>query len=340
MDRARAYSEVDRRENPFLQERLQPDTLWNVRLCRERAKLVPEFAGAGATMNIHHLELFYYVARHGGISPAVRNIPYGIQQPAVSAQVIRLEEHLGVKLFQRRPFQLTAQGEQLYAFVRPFFENVQAMADALRGGIAQRIAIGASEIVLHNYLPAILSKMKQLFPKLTVTLREGYHPRLMAWLQERELDMALTLLQGKPPAGIGSLLLFQLPLVLLVPKRSKLKSAEELWRQDRIEEPLINVPANEPISKTFQEGLARRKVDWFTSIEVSNVDLVQTYVVNGYGLGVSVGIPKGQYHPQVRLLPLDGFQPIDFGVLWQGHLTPIMQSFLEIVQQTARKLQS
>ena len=29
-------------------------------------------------MNVHHLELFYYVARHGGIMEAVRNMPYGI----------------------------------------------------------------------------------------------------------------------------------------------------------------------------------------------------------------------------------------------------------------------
>ena len=32
-------------------------------------------------MNVHHLELFYYVAKHGGIMPAVRNI----QPPAVLA---------------------------------------------------------------------------------------------------------------------------------------------------------------------------------------------------------------------------------------------------------------
>ena len=51
-------------------------------------------------MNIHHLELFYYVARHGGIMEAVRNIPYGIQQPAVSGQIAQLEEDLGVTLFQ------------------------------------------------------------------------------------------------------------------------------------------------------------------------------------------------------------------------------------------------
>jgi DNA-binding transcriptional LysR family regulator len=42
-------------------------------------------------VNIHHLELFYYVAGHGGISEAVRHMPYGIQQPAVSDQVIQLE---------------------------------------------------------------------------------------------------------------------------------------------------------------------------------------------------------------------------------------------------------
>ena len=58
-------------------------------------------------MNIHHLELFYYVARFGGITEAVRNMPYGIQQPAISGQIAQLEEHLGVTLFHRRPFALT-----------------------------------------------------------------------------------------------------------------------------------------------------------------------------------------------------------------------------------------
>ena len=64
-------------------------------------------------LNIHHLELFYYVARHGGISEAVRHMPYGIQQPAMSSQIIQLEETLGLTLFQRRPFQLLPAGAEL-----------------------------------------------------------------------------------------------------------------------------------------------------------------------------------------------------------------------------------
>jgi DNA-binding transcriptional LysR family regulator len=53
-------------------------------------------------MNVHHLELFYYVAKHEGITEAVRKMPWGIQQPAVSGQILQLENSLGVKLFQRR----------------------------------------------------------------------------------------------------------------------------------------------------------------------------------------------------------------------------------------------
>jgi DNA-binding transcriptional LysR family regulator len=64
-------------------------------------------------MNTHHLELFYFVAKHGGIAGAVRNIPYGIQQPAVSGQIAKLEESLGTKLFQRRPFALSPAGIEL-----------------------------------------------------------------------------------------------------------------------------------------------------------------------------------------------------------------------------------
>src|ERR1051325_2075761 len=165
-------------------------------------------------MNIHHLELFYYVARHGGISEAVRNMPYGIQQPAMSAQVIQLEESLGVTLFQRRPFALTTAGRELFDFIQPFFGNLSATAEKLRGGVSQHIRIGASEIVLRDYLPEVVQEVRKKFPKLKLTLREGYHPQLLSWLQKQELDLSITLLENKPPPGTHGSTLLKLPLVL------------------------------------------------------------------------------------------------------------------------------
>jgi DNA-binding transcriptional LysR family regulator len=291
-------------------------------------------------MNIHHLELFYYVAKFGGITEAVRNMPYGIQQPAMSGQIIQLEEFLGTTLFHRRPFQLTAQGEELYEFICPFFDNLDSVAERLRGGEAQHIRIGASEIVLRDHLPPILQTMGTRFKRLKVTLREGYQPQLESWIARNELDLAITLLGNKPPAGISSLRLFDLPLVLLVPHDSPIKSAQELWSRDRIDEALISLPTNEPIYKNFQEGLGRLGVDWFTSIEVSTVELVQTYVAGGHGIGLSIIVPVAKQNPKLRSLPLEGFQPVTFGVLYHSKPPPIVEFFLEAIRQAAAPLQT
>src|SRR2546426_4401197 len=291
-------------------------------------------------MNIHHLELFYYVAKFGGITEAVRNMPYGIQQPAMSGQIIQLEEFLGTPLFHRRPFELTSQGRQLYEFICPFFDNLDSMAARLRGGEAQHIRIGASEIVLRDHLPAILQLMGQRYKRLKITLREGYQPQLESWIARNDLDMAITILNEKLPAGISGLRLFDLPLILLVPQDSPIKSAQDLWSRDRIDEALISLPISEPIYKNFQEGLTRLGVDWFTSIEVSTVELVQTYVANRQGVGLSVIVPMAKENPKLRSLSLEDFKPVIFGVMYHNNPTPIVQAFLQAVQQAAAGVRS
>lgn len=286
-------------------------------------------------MNIHHLELFYYVARHGGISEAVRKIPYGIQQPAVSAQILQLEDSLGATLFTRRPFCLTQSGQKLYQFIQPFFQNLESVAEEIRGGASYQIRIGASEVVLRDHLPVLIQKVKQKFPKLKLTLREGYQPQLEIWLLRHELDLAITVLENKPPQGINSLPIMTLPLVLLVGKDSKIRSAAELWGRDKISEPLLSLPTNESVFKHFQQGLARKGIDWFPSIELSSLELIQVYVENGYGIGLSVAVPQGQRSKKVRALPLPDFAPIEFGVLWQGKLNPVLQTFVDEIRAHA-----
>src|ERR1051326_3928236 len=196
-------------------------------------------AGPGSMMNIHHLELFYYVARHGGITEAVRNIPYGIQQPAVSGQVAQLEEYLGVVLFQRRPFALTPAGEKLYKFINPFFSNLDIIAGELQGGEPRQIRIGASTVVLRDHLPDFFRNVRKKYPYLKIALREGYQAELEGLLQREELDLAVTLIEKKSAPGIRSLPLLELPLTLLVEANSDITAAEQLWQRDKIEQPLI-----------------------------------------------------------------------------------------------------
>lgn len=289
-------------------------------------------------MNVHHLELFYYVAKHGGIMPAVRNIPYGIQQPAVSAQVAQLEEFLGATLFQRRPFALTAEGEKLYAFCQPFFANLDRVAGELQGGQARHFRIGASTIVLRDHLPRLLDGVKKTFPGVKVSLRDGYAARLVELLAQDEVDLVITLVDKKPSAGFQSEVLIELPLVLLVEKSSKVKSAEELWQSDKITDSLICLPAQELLSKIFQARLAEMGVEWFPTVEASSVDLIETYVASGMGIGLSVAVPKNKFSPNVRALPLKDFPTACIGAMWRGKNLPLLDAFLDMARQRAKEL--
>ena len=289
-------------------------------------------------MNVHHLELFYYVARFGGISEAVRNIPYGIQQPAVSSQIIQLEEFLGVTLFQRRPFELTPAGDELYKFIAPFFGNLASMTEKLQGGTAHSIRVGASEVVLRDHLPLLVQDVRKKFPKLKMVLREGYQPQLEQWLERHEIDLAFTLLNQKSPGGSKAQPLLELPLALLVGKGSKVKSPEDLWQRDKIEEPLIALPANEMLCKVFQQELARRGVDWFPSVEVSSLNLVEAYVARGYGIGLSLALPQARPDSQYRQLILRDFPTVTIGALWAGKPTPLITAFVEAAQRHAKQL--
>jgi DNA-binding transcriptional LysR family regulator len=291
-------------------------------------------------MNIHHLELFYYVAKHGGITEAVRNIPYGIQQPAVSGQVAQLEDYLGVTLFQRRPFALTPAGEKLYKFIQPFFSGLDQIATELQGGQTRQIRIGASTIVLRDHFPEFFRSLRKRYPSLRMALREGYQAELESLLEKEELDLAVTLIEKKSGPGIRSTALLELPLALLVEKSSGLTSADQLWKKDRIQEPLICLPDAEAICKHFQQGLSRLGVDWFPGIEVSSIDLIETYVANGLGIGLSVLVPKAELPATLQALelPKKDFAPVVVGVLWRGKTSALLQALLDELQLRAKKL--
>ncbi|MDQ3625365.1 MAG: LysR family transcriptional regulator [Verrucomicrobiota bacterium] len=291
-------------------------------------------------MNIHHLELFYYVAMHGGVSAAARRIPYGIQQPAISAQIIQLEDNLGTTLFHRRPFQLTKAGEELFRFIEPFFGGLDKIGRKLRGAGELLIRIGAPETIQREYLPQLLKTLRRRLPELTFTLFTGRLAQIEAKLLAQQIDMGIAPLEGKRPEGMKQKVLARLPMALLVPENSELKSASVLWKRDRIHLPLIALPADEPTCRAFQQELHRRKVEWFASVELNSQELVTRYVTEGFGVGLILVPPGGIAGPGTRLVELPGFPTIPYGALWLGKLSPLQDVVLKEVQAIASAMTS
>lgn len=289
-------------------------------------------------MNVHHLELFYYVATHGGISAAARGMPYGVQQPAISTQVGKLEADLGVRLFERSPFRLTPAGERLYAHVQPFFSALPALERALPELAQQQVRICGAEIVLRDHLPAALRELKRSYPNIHYTLRAtGYQSQVQAWLRAGEADVAFTPVQGRAPAGLGMTRLARLPLVLQVPRKSRVRRAADLLDLRRIEEPLICFDPNSSVAQRFLRECKARGVTWTRVIEAATLDLVTRYVANDDGIGLNVALGRRAAATGVRDLPLPGFSLLTMGALWRKPAAPLVQELIDLVLRDARK---
>ena len=301
-------------------------------------------------LNIHHLELFYYVARHGGIMEAVRNMPYGIQQPAVSGQILQLESDLGLKLFHRRPFQLTEAGQELFEFVRPFFGNVESVGERIRGGAAQTLRMAAPAVVLRDHLPAVLSDVRARFPRLRLVLRDAHQPLVEAWLERHEIDFAVTILEGTPVSGLQCEPLAQIQPVFLVRKDSPFRSSEAVidslargasGDEARPGDPapsLVCLPPNEALPRMLRARLALRDLEWPPAIEVNSLDLVETYAAEGFGVGLSLALPGGRLRSSLRALDIEGMEPLRVGALWRGKATPLVSALLEAFRARARSM--
>ncbi len=295
-------------------------------------------------MNIHHLELFYYVAKYEGITSAVRKMPYGIQQPAVSGQILQLERDLGVKLFNRRPFALTPAGEELYDYLYPFFSRLGEVEARLKGEESRHLRIAASASVLRTHLPDLLEDMRRAEPKLRLTLREVEPADIHAMLANQQVDVAVSLLHGKMTDGLQAVELLKLPVVLLVPTKWGVKKLNDLLEDDPYGKgkvakyPLVGLPPHEMLSKIFQEALDARSIQWEPSVEVDSLETVFEYAARGFGAGIGVSIPGVKPKTGVREVALPGFAPLIVGALYQGALKPLAKDFLDAAKARAKEL--
>lgn len=285
-------------------------------------------------MNIHHLELFYYVAKYEGITPAVRKMPFGIQQPAVSGQLLQFEKDLGVKLFNRRPFALTPEGEALYDFAYPFFSKVPEIEARLKGEDRKHLRLAASASVLRTHLPQLLEAMKVKERELKLTLREVEPANVTRLLLDQQVDMAVSALWGKMADGLQTKTLLKLPVILRVPKAWKVKSFDELIHDDGMGRlvgrvPLVALPANEVLMKVLAAYLKAKGVMWETEVEVASLDAIVSYAGLGFGAGLGVKVPGLPVPENLDEISLEDCAPMEIGLIWQGKLRPMSEWFME-----------
>jgi DNA-binding transcriptional LysR family regulator len=284
--------------------------------------------------NLHHLELFYHVARNGGITAAARGMTYGIQQPAISGQISLLEGELGVRLFQRRPFKLTPAGQELYDFLAPFFGALPDIAAKIAGTASRRLRLAAPATIIRQHLPDVLAAVRKARPDFELSLVDTDQRGAFDLLEREEVDLAVCELESRPPAGIRTEVLISMPLILLLPDSYKI--ARSGMHGMAVDLPLIRPAADTVLCRLFSKALAKARLDWPARIEVNSLELVHAYVAQGFGSGLSVKAPGIAPPKGTRVWEIPDCPELAIAAAWLGKLTPLAEMVLAGLRQRAK----
>src|SRR3984957_14954907 len=197
-------------------------------------------------MELRQLAYFEAVVRHGGFSRAAEHLH--IAQPAVSAQVRRLERELGTALLERttRRVRLTPAGELVLARARSALAQVEgARADLAELATVTRgqLRIGATQLLASVDLPRALAGFHQRYPGVTIALRTGLIADLLADLDAGRIDVALCPVHDDLPAAYLAQPLAAESVVLATPPGRHSFPGGEARLAGVPEEPVVCLPS-------------------------------------------------------------------------------------------------
>ncbi|TYQ27773.1 LysR family transcriptional regulator [Pseudanabaena sp. UWO311] len=168
-------------------------------------------------MDLYQVRYFLTIAETGNFSRAAERLY--LSQPSLSTGIKKLEQELGVSLFERggRRTVLTQAGRSFLEKATIIMAQYQAALHELKGFHEQPILrLGALTTIRVAELAELVSRFQQDCPSVTIELRDGTQEKLRDWLEEGEVDVALTVL-GDREEPQSSFALFSQSLQLAVP---------------------------------------------------------------------------------------------------------------------------
>jgi len=192
-------------------------------------------------MEMHQLRYFLAIAATGNFTRAAEQCH--VSQPSLSQQIIKLEEEVGHKLFDRmgRRVQLTDAGRLLLEHARTVLTTVENATRQLRETRGQgfgRLAIGVIPTIAPYLLPRALAAFTRANPHVELIIQEDYTARIIDGLSAGELDIAIAALPITDDNLVVEVLGTE-PLLLVLPKGHPLTGKRRVELSDISGEPFV-----------------------------------------------------------------------------------------------------
>lgn len=216
----------------------------------------------------------------------------GVSQPTLSAAVRKLEEELGVALFDRtgRGVELTEVGRVFVGHAQGALRDVEAGKRAVRalaGLETGTIRVGGGATAMGYLLPPAVRAVLADHPGLRFYVREAGSDAVAGAILTGELDLGIVTLPVTHPGSGDLMVVREVPdeLRLIVPKGHPLEGRKSFRWTDLAGEPVVGFEAGSAVRAVIDKAAADHGVTLDVVMEVRSIQSIEQMVRAGIGVG-------------------------------------------------------
>lgn len=213
-----------------------------------------------------------------------------VSQPTLSGQIKKLEDELGVTIFERtnRSVKITPIGEEIVVHARQVMEQVDAiqqLAMAHQNPLAGALRVGAIPTLSPYLMPLILVPLRKQHPQMKLVLSEEMTDTLLRRLHNHEIDAAL-LATSVEEHDLTSMPLFNEPFWLAYPLDHPFYNQEDITQQDLDNTELLLLSEGHCLAKQAMEVChmkERKQQGEMADLRASSMETLLQLVGAGFG---------------------------------------------------------
>ena len=250
-------------------------------------------------MELRQLRYFIEVAERQHVTEAAENL--NVAQSAVSYQITKLEEELGVKLLERvgRNIKVTQIGHVFLQYAKKSLKTLEEgkeKVDEYLDPQAGIIKIGYPTSLARYWLPNVISAYKKDVPNVNFHLRQGSYANLIDAVKNGEIDLAFL---GPVPTRDSELIaktLFIENIVALLPDNHPLAEQKSLYLNDLGTDPFVLFPSGYVLRNIAVEICHQAGFEPSIASEGEDMDALKGLV--SAGIGVSL-LPESTFYDSI-----------------------------------------
>lgn len=239
-------------------------------------------------MEWEQLEYFQTLARMQHVTKAAKSL--SITQPALSRSIARLENHLGVPLFDRqgRSISLNQYGHiflrRVQAMMKEYTEGkeeIQALLKPDQGVVS----LGFLHTLSTTLVPDLIGSFQQEYPNISFQLKQNHSYWLLERLKSGDLDLCL-LASIKPENPIQWIKLWSEELFVFVPNDHPLASRESITLNEIAGERFILLKKGYALRMTVDELFEKANIQPNIMFEGEEATTAAGFVAAGLGISI------------------------------------------------------